>query len=201
MSVGMVFGKLTVLGVHSKGKHPKWLCRCSCGTIKAVAKTNLFSANTTSCGCFQREKFGDSNRTHGLSETPEYTIWRAIKSRCFNKNDASYFNYGGKGITVCSRWLQSFENFISDMGPRPSGHSIDRKDGTKGYTPENCGWVTIKEQNRNRKNTVVVHVSGMPVYLVKYAEDNGYVYCSLYYYYKKVGFDAATLLARKLPPV
>lgn len=198
MKSGLVFGRLTTLEIHSTGKHEKWWCKCSCGTVKAVARGNLLNGNTTSCGCFQREKFGDSNRTHGLSNTPEYTIWRAIKSRCFNPKDISYTNYGSKGVTVCDRWVDSFENFIHDMGFRPKGYSIERRNNNIGYCPENCYWASRTEQNRNRSNTVMVTVNGEPTRLVQYAEENNYWYSSLYYFYKKVGFDEAIKLARKL---
>jgi len=92
--------------------------------------------------------------THGGTYTPEYRSWQMMKSRCRNPNNASYKNYGGRGIKICKRWINSFENFLKDMGPRPSAqHTLDRKNNDGNYTPKNCQWATKKEQVANRRPT------------------------------------------------
>ena len=94
-------------------------------------------------------------KTHGRRDTPEYNAWRAMKDRCYNRRCKSYPNYGGRGITVCPQWENSFENFFADMGLKPtSSHSIDRKDNNGNYEPDNCRWATITEQNQNTRRTI-----------------------------------------------
>lgn len=95
----------------------------------------------------------------GVKRSPEYRTWENIKQRCYNPNYRHYKYYGGKGIEVCERWRDSFQNFLDDMGKRPRGdYSIDRIDGTKGYSPENCRWATrITQQNNKRNNRLLTH--------------------------------------------
>lgn len=86
---------------------------------------------------------------HGLSKTPEHSVWKSMKSRCLNKNNNEYWRYGGRGITVCDRWVNSLPNFVNDMGKRPEGYSIDRIDPDGNYEPSNCRWASAAQQNRN----------------------------------------------------
>jgi hypothetical protein len=133
-------------------------CRCSCGTWKTVLLSNLSSGKTVSCGCFRRDWASDNSRTHGRSKTPEHGIWLGIKRRCLDPTNPAYDRYGGRGITICERWLQ-FENFYADMGPRPEPSlSIDRVKNDLGYSPDNCIWATRKEQaNNTRRNVILTH--------------------------------------------
>ena len=103
--------------------------------------------NTTSCGCFQSRR----RTKHGLAKTTEHNVWAMMIQRCTNSKTNKYKNYGGRGITVCSRWLRSFPAFYKDMGPRPHGSTLDRIDNYKGYSKSNCRWSTIVDQNRNRR--------------------------------------------------
>lgn len=144
------FSMLTVL--RRAEKHPKKVrfeCVCDCGTVKVVAKDHLIGGSTKSCGCHRRSIL--DHRTHGARvgqhSTPAYRSWKAMKARCSNPNDLFYRRYGGRGIKVCERW-HSFENFLADMGERPSGTSIDRIDNDGNYEPSNCKWSTVAEQNR-----------------------------------------------------
>ncbi len=159
--IGAIFGRLTVvedLGTIKKKRRFK--CQCSCGGWKTTDKYSLQDGRTMSCGCLNKEK--PSSTKHGGYYTPEYRIWAEMLQRCSNQKNPQYHNYGGRGITVCERWLK-FENFFEDMGPRPEGLSLDRKDNDQGYSKDNCRWATRKEQNRNKNNTVKVVWQGKEV--------------------------------------
>lgn len=147
--LGKTFHKLIVLEEKGRDNYHNilWLCKCVCGNYKVVTGSHLRSGHTKSCGCTKRMQ-----TIHGGSYTPEYTAWLGMKSRCYNSNHNRYIHYGGRGITVCDRWKDSFENFLADMGKRPSENlSIDRIDNDGNYEPSNCRWATGKVQILNRK--------------------------------------------------
>lgn len=156
---GQTFGHLTAICSLPGVFKMAWLCRCSCGGEKIAPASALRAGNVVSCGC--RYQTGDQCRTHGLSRTSEYFIWQAMKARCFNEKDAGFDGYGGRGITVCSRWIDSFEFFYADMGPRPSRkHSINRIDNDGNYEPSNCCWATQIEQMNNTRRQFFVWYGG-----------------------------------------
>jgi hypothetical protein len=151
--VGNSYGRLAVLefaGTQS-GK-ATFLCKCECGTEKVVAGGNLRSGGTQSCGCRQKTSRLQHGHTAHSVTTRTYQSWESMKARCSNPNRKEYIHYGGRGITVCERWRNSFENFLADMGERPEGKELDRYPNNDGdYEPGNCKWSTRKEQQNNRR--------------------------------------------------
>ena len=169
---GHVFGRWTALSRVSGQR--KWLCRCECGTVKTVATSHLRQGKSRSCGCLEKELTSARAKTHGMSATVEHRTWMSMRDRCRNPKAAHYDCYGGRGITVCERWINSFGNFYEDMGPRPSSrHSIDRIDVNGHYEPQNCRWATTKQQRRNTRKTRIVCYLGRDISLAEAAELSG----------------------------
>ncbi len=166
---GKVYGLWTVLGLHGVNANYErlWLCRCRCGSERAVCGSELRKGE--SGGCFSCR----GGATHRMRGAPEYGVWSGMKSRCSNPKDGNYTDYGGRGISVCDRW-SLFENFFDDMGPRPSPrHSIDRRDNDGNYEPGNCRWATRKQQSRNRRCTRFLSHHGETLPVTEWAERFG----------------------------
>jgi hypothetical protein len=171
---GQRFNWLTVVK-HQAGT--KWLCVCDCGTQKVVESLTLRQGKTKSCGCKRPELISANLTTHGMTNTPTYRSWISMRRRCYDKTHPQFRYYGGKGITVCKRWKDSFENFMSDMGERPDGKTIDRVDSKKNYTPTNCRWATQAEQMANTSRSAKYQGKS----LKEWSNETGIKYATLCY--------------------
>lgn len=174
VEVGKTYGRFVVLSFAGRNKHGNllWNCKCSCGTMKQVLGCSLLTGKT-SCGCASREATIKRNTKHGLAKTPEYATWSAVKGRCTCKTHQDYAYYGGRGIKICDRWLV-FENFLADMGPRPSSrHTIERRDNNSDYCADNCSWQTRKVQSRNKRDVPLYEYKGEKKSVAEWAEIYG----------------------------
>lgn len=174
-------GKLTVIQYAGKnGNSHYWICRCECGNFTKTRAYHLICDICRSCGCLQIENTIKRSTTHGMSHSSEYKIRQTMINRCYCTLSDNYNRYGGRGIKVCERWLDSFENFLQDMGKRPSDkHSIDRIDVNGDYSPENCRWTTKKEQANNRNTNIVVEYNNEVLTLKQLSEKINIKYITL----------------------
>lgn len=146
------FGRLTVIerAENAKSGAVRWKCRCDCGKTVTVQRSNLKSGGTKSCGCLQKEISIKVNTKHGMSRTIEYITWDSMLQRCNNPKTIGYKNYGFRGITICDKWL-NFDGFFEDMGFKPKGLTLERRNNDLGYCKENCYYATPTEQARNQR--------------------------------------------------
>lgn len=171
--IGERFGRLLVIEVDASVKNKTfYMCLCDCGNVKSVYRDHLKTGATSSCGCFRSEKFSSMLTKHGMSNTKIYKIWAGMIERCSYKRHKSYKYYGGRGISVCEEWLNSFENFYNwsiENGYR-EGLTIDRVDNDGNYCPENCKWVTMEDQSKNKSNTVFIEIDGVKKTLSEWSD-------------------------------
>ena len=188
---GQTFGRLTALYRVGKNKQNNavWHCKCQCGNETDVSLPALQNGKSLSCGCLKKEKLIERNTKHGLTKTRIYKEWKAIKDRCYRPTHEYYEYYGGKGIQVCEEWKNNFDNFYgwAINNGYQDDLTIDRKDNTKNYCPENCRWVTSKEQANNRTNNVVVNYNGMWLSVNEVASILGKSYGYVYQHYRNLG--------------
>jgi hypothetical protein len=168
---GEVFGRLTAIKkIGSQNGHALWECICSCGNLHKAILGNLRYGFVSSCGCFNKE----THTTHGLARTPEYRVWQDMKDRCSNKKNNYYKDYGGRGIRVCLRWQESFEEFYKSVGPKPFLKAeLDRINNNKGYYPNNVRWTTSKENSRNTRRNRLITYKGETKCVSEWAEITG----------------------------
>lgn len=183
---GQRFGRLVAIerDRSSGGRHTKWLFRCDCGAHVSIFLDAVRSGRTTSCGCFRTELIRARSLTHGhhVGRRTSRTLksYRHAKSRCMNPNDPKYPVYGGRGVTMCQRWVDSFEEFLADMGECPPGLTLDRIDVNGNYEPRNCRWATAATQVRNKTTNVFVEHQGETMILKDFAARIGVNYKSLH---------------------
>ena len=170
---GMRFGRLVALSTTTIDGRNHWVCQCDCGNTKTVAAPSLKRGLSNSCGCLRKEITSARKQTHGQSETPTYKIWRAMRDRCLRKNNPHYKDYGARGITICERW-DNYANFLEDMGERPAGLSIERRDNEKSYSKENCYWATSLEQNNNRRDNIWLEFNGKKQTINQWGRELGF---------------------------
>lgn len=184
IKLGDRFGRLTALNnghlVQMQNQRTTYVrVKCECGTEKDVRAISLKSGITRTCGCGIAEKAksiaAEHCKTHGLSNTPIYRVYRTMLSRCYNPNVERYPIYGARGIRVCDRWRGDggFENFMSDMGPRPDGYSIERRNSDGAYEPSNCRWANAKEQANNTARNRRIEWQGRNQTLAQWSEEIG----------------------------
>lgn len=192
---GKRYGRLLVLEKHPfKGKNSKWLCECDCGNKVLVLRPNLTSGHTTSCGCYNKQRVKEFFTTHAMTDSNAYRSWTDMKTRCYNKKYTGYKNYGERGISVCERWLESFENFLSDMGNPVDGISLERIDNDKGYYPENCKWIPKSEQGKNRRIVRYVSYKGEKISMAELWRREGKKCCYITYCkYLNKGLEGVTI--------
>ena len=203
---GARFGRLVVQSeAEPAPREKRWLCRCDCGKAKTVRASSLRNQDSRSCGCLQKEraaatqrKHGHSPRASGAEQSPEYIVWMSLKARCLNPGSPRFADYGGRGITVCARWLgpDGFSNFLADMGPRPSlAHSIDRFPDNDGhYEPGNCRWATRKQQANNKRNNVWIEFRGERRTVTEWAEAVGLPLPAVYQRLNRLGWSVEKAL-------
>lgn len=194
---GFRFGRLIVQSrgpqAFKRGSgHPvvQWICVCDCEKEITVRGESLRSGNTTSCGCFHKERLRANFYTHGQSGTVLYQAWRGMKTRCYNPNSSKYPDYGGRGVDVCPEWLDSFEAFARDMGQPPPGTSLDRIDNEKGYSLGNCRWATLTQQARNKRSVALIEVDRQMLTAEEYAVFRGVRPKALYKHMSRYGLSA-----------
>lgn len=171
--IGEKYGKLTILEfMYKKNSHYYYKCKCDCGNEKIIALASLRNGNTKSCGCYHKEvcikKFKkDHNDLSYISRKRLHTIWNHMKYRCYSKKCSNYKNYGGRNIKICDEWkdFNNFYNWALKNGYQ-NNLSIDRIDNDKNYEPKNCRWITIQEQQKNRRNNVIIRHNNK-VYTIK----------------------------------
>lgn len=182
---GKRFGRLLIIAPASSVKGmSKWCGLCDCGSTGVYYSKLLKRGDTKSCGCLRKELTKKYKTKHGKSGSATFNVWVHMKSRCLCKTNHKYKNYGGRGITICERWM-IFENFLEDMGEKPLGKTIDRIDNNKGYCKSNCRWATPSEQANNKTTTIRIKYKGRTLSLKQWSLELNIAYGTLMRRYKK----------------
>lgn len=204
IAIGTRFARLVVIGPAEPTFTPGGIrlyrvqVKCDCGTIKDYQENWLRHKRVMSCGCLNKEQMDARRFKHGQAEprTSTYQTWDAMVQRCTNPNSKAFKDYGGRGITICDPWM-TFANFFKDMGERPTGLTLERKDNDLGYSKDNCVWATRKQQQQNRRACKIVEFQGIKGCLMKVCEHFGASYKAALYRLKAGWTIEAALLAKK----
>lgn len=204
IAAGTRFGRLVVIKEgHRKGKERRrtLICDCDCGTETVVVINRLRTGNTRSCGCLHREyaSKAQSVMVEGMRSTdhPLYSTWKSMKTRCYNPNYRCYHRYGGRGIKICDRWKNSLANFVSDMGPRDKGCSIDRINNDGDYEPGNCRWSSQIVQTNNTERNVRLTFQNRTQTVAQWAHETGIPY-HVFQYRIKAGWTTERILCQPI---
>lgn len=201
---GQRFGRLTVIEPSHKDARGEWhwRCLCDCGNECVATGNKLRTGHTKSCGCFQQESRGKARITHHMADSRLYVIWLNMRARCKNKNNTSYYRYGGRGISICAEWDKDFAGFMRwaiASGYR-DGLSIERIDIDDGYKPENCKWIKKKQQYLNRSDSHLITAFGKTQTIKEWADETGIKYDTIERRINKYGWPpekAVSELIRK----
>lgn len=201
---GQKFGRLTVLSVHQSshpGSRTKWLCQCECGNTTIVTISRLRNGKTKSCGCLRKETCRKNFTIHGSYKLPLHAVWNTMLSRCNNKNSSSYLDYGGRGISVCEEWhkYELFEAWAFSHG-YISGLTIERVNNEKGYNPENCIWISKRQQARNKRNTRYLSFNGVSKSVLDWSDEVG-ISTSTIYARIRMGWSIKDALSKPVRPL
>lgn len=177
---GQRFGLLVAVSYHGG---TRWNCVCDCGSTAVVASLDLRQGHTRSCGCYRAEATTKRMTTHGMTGTPTYRSWLSMRRRCYDQDHPQHRYYGGAGIEVCDRWRNDFAAFLSDMGERPEGTTLDRVNRHGNYEPGNCRWATQKAQMNNTRRSI--EFEGKTI--TQWAEELGVHYATVSYRLRKHG--------------
>lgn len=200
---GMKFGRLTVIEqvghrLIGKRKRPFWLCKCECGKEKEIASESMVAGMIRSCGCLAKELIRKRCITHGESigykMSKELKAYQGMKDRCYNPNATKYYTYGKRGIKVCNRWLESFDNFLKDMGRCPKKKTLDRIEVNGNYEPSNCHWATNGEQARHRTDNVFMEYDGKRMIQKDWARELGICHKKFNHLYKQHGMGVKEII-------
>lgn len=182
VNAGDRYGQLQIVKeiepiTDSKGRHIRTMrCKCDCGDNVSVRLSDMRSGHTSSCGCIHKSSvanIGRRNRIHGMTDSPTWKTWKSMRDRCCDYRHKDYSNYGGRGISICDRWRESFQDFLSDMGERPESMSIERIDNDGNYEPSNCCWANNEQQGRNRRTNRVLTLDGRSMCMKDWSLETG----------------------------
>lgn len=194
---GRQFGRLVALRPSGsrRSRSIEWECACSCGNTKLAGAGELMRGNVRSCGCLAKDMTSKRSRTHGRTNDPTYRSWHAMRARCRYETHVYYQRYGGRGIRVCERWQNSFDNFLQDMGERPGvEYSIERRDSDGNYEPSNCYWMLKARQSRNKSDNVWLDYGGRSMLLTDWAREMGIKKSTLWGRISRLGWSTERAL-------
>lgn len=195
---GQRYGRLVAISFSRRNStgNTLWNCKCDCGNELEVLLPSLRRGNTRSCGCWLKELRIERKTTHGKKRTRAWLSWASMRARCLNQKNPAYKDYGGRGIVICQRWLDSFQNFFDDMGDRPDGLSLERIDVNGNYEPGNCKWATDKEQTRNQRRTRRITFNGETLSSAEWGERLAMPSRLIRYRIDTLGWDVESALTR-----